>query len=77
MYAPLAPEVPTTVLYLPTILSREACAKHKVPVGIPCFHILPGYDSQNRLAGVCDKRARRAGFNHPIGANSLRMNRRK
>lgn len=68
-------EVPTTDLYLPSVMDRQQCPKHKAPQGVPCFHIprvKGGY-----FGAVCNKRAKRAGFNAPIQERSLRMNRGK
>jgi hypothetical protein len=64
----VAPEKPTTALFMDTILDRQACPKHKAEKGFPC-----GWLGPHRV--VCNKRARRAGFNHRISEKSLRLNR--
>lgn len=56
--------------FIPTVLSRKACATHNAPKGIPCFHIHKldgGYG-----AAVCNVRAKRTGFNARINPSSLR-----
>lgn len=66
-------EKPSTELFLDSVLERVDCRKHKVPTGVPCFHIYKttgGY-----FPAVCNKRAVRAGFNAPIRPESLRLNR--
>lgn len=69
------PEKPTTELFLPTILDRLGCGRHKVPVGVPCFHVVR--DGFGRGAGICNYRAKKAGFNHPVDPKSLRRNQGK
>lgn len=58
----------TTERFLPVVLDRGACVTHNVPVGIPCFHLArrDGY-----YAGICDSRARKAGFVGKISPESL------
>lgn len=55
------------------ILKETSCGKHRVPVGIPCYHMakpLGGY-----YAGVCGVRIKKAGFIGQISETS--MNRTK
>lgn len=75
MYHKNTPEKPTTERFLSTVIERQACVKHNVPEGIPCWHITRGSGGFGFLAGVCDKRAQRAGFSHDISEKSLRLNR--
>lgn len=63
-------EPPTTDLYLPRVMARKACERHRVPEGVPCFHV-PKKDESGYFAGVCNDRAIRAGFNNPIRPESL------
>lgn len=63
-------ESPTTDLYLPRVMARKACEKHKVPEGIPCFYI-PKKDESGYLGAICNDRAIRAGFDNPIRPESL------
>lgn len=69
-----AAEKPTTELFLDTILDRRPCPKHKAAIGEPCW-VLERSLRGGALA-VCNRRARAAGFNHPIDPKSLRLNRK-
>lgn len=64
---------PTTETYIQTIIDRENCGTHKAWQGIPCWVLenSAGYF----LMGVCNKRAKKAGFKHPVSENSLRSHR--
>ncbi len=73
MHTNLAPEKPSTELFLETVVTREPCGKHRAHRGTPCW-ILEGV-SGFLLQGVCNKRARKAGFTHRISDKSLRLNR--
>lgn len=59
-------------VHIPTILERTECPQHKVPLGIPCFHV--DYDTvEGYGAGVCNNRVARAGYNGEITSFSLRQ----
>lgn len=62
------PEI-TTEVFLETIIDRVACKWHKKPKGEAC-HILPGM--RHPLYGICNWRAKKAGFNAPIQEKSMR-----
>lgn len=64
----LAPEEPSTDLFMDTIIARVHCPKHKADSGEPCWSI--GIYGQ-----ICNRRAKRAGFNHKISEKSLRLTR--
>lgn len=57
--------------HIQSIISRVECKKHRVPEGIPCYHLrldsVEGYG-----AGVCGPRIKLAGFVGQISAMSLR-----
>ncbi len=56
--------------WLPSLIDREACDKHKVPLGTPCFHVKTV--AGKVLPGICNLRARNAGFTGKIDNKSLR-----
>lgn len=60
--------------YIQTILDREACNRHQAPNGIPCFHI-PKSTENGYFAGICNRRAKKAGFIGSPGPQSLRKTR--
>lgn len=76
MYNKLTPQEPTFERFMQTIISRGGCGRHRVPSGVPCFHIPSGVEGSGYLSGVCNWRAKRAGFNNSISEKSLRLNRR-
>lgn len=63
----------TSETYVPTIIERENCGSHKAQRGIPCW-ILVSNDGYF-LKGVCNKRAKKAGFNHPVSNKSMQSHR--
>lgn len=70
---PIAPEVPTTEQFVWTVVDREPCGKHQAHKGTPCWQIIQS-DGMGTGA-ICNKRARKAGFNHRISEKSLRLSR--
>jgi hypothetical protein len=74
------PPMPFTSLnsgkHIDRIVNATLCMVHKVPIGIPCYHIQPGTTGHfGRLAGVCGKRIRKAGYNGRITDQSLQLGR--
>ena len=61
----------TSELFIPTVIARQSCVHHKVEMGDPCYKVYPTHGGE--LHGVCNKRARGAGFNHKISSKSLSM----
>lgn len=59
-------EAPSTEMYIPTVLERTSCSKHNAERDEPCYYI-------DGLRGVCNRRAKSAGYNHPI-SDKARMN---
>jgi hypothetical protein len=53
------------------ILSRTECTKHKVPNGIPCWHI--PIDGFGYRAALCGKRIKLAGYAGKISAMSMQQ----
>ncbi len=72
MYTKNTPERPTTELFISRILDREACDEHKMPIGIPCWHIHTTSDGYK--PAVCNERAKKAGFDSNISEKSLLAN---
>jgi hypothetical protein len=68
-------ETPTTELYLDAVLERQSCQKHDAEKGSPCWGITES--SGVGRGAVCNKRAKRAGFNNKVSEKSLRLNRHK
>jgi hypothetical protein len=68
MYNTFAPEVPTTDLFMTTIVENQACPKHSASKGQACGNLGP-------YRVICNSRARAAGYNHKINSDSLKMKR--
>lgn len=66
-------EKPTTELFVVAVTEREECKKHSASIGWPCWGIIQADGLY--MNAVCNTRARKAGFNHPIRPESLRLNR--
>ena len=58
-------DVPSTATFIPQVMAASHCKKHRAAVDKPCYKIL---DKQ----GVCNARAKRAGYNAPISEKSMR-----
>lgn len=67
-FTPAKGDKPTTELFMDAVLERQACRHHKAEKGQPCGWMGP-------FRAICNKRAKAAGFNHPIHPGSLRLNR--
>ena len=66
----MAREKPNTGEHIDDIVNRTTCEKHKVPKGVPCFHI--HYDTAEKYGpAVCGPRITKAGFNGSIQPSSL------
>lgn len=66
-------EKPTTELFVVAVTERQECKKHSASIGWPCWGIIQADGLY--MNAVCNTRARKAGFNHPIRPESLRLNR--
>lgn len=66
-------EKPTTELFVVAVTERQECKKHRASIGWPCWGIIQADGIY--MNAVCNKRAKAAGFNHPIRPESLRLNR--
>lgn len=75
MFKNVTPERPTTDRYLDRIIDETSCKKHEAEAGDPCWGVaeLSGLGR----GAVCNSRAKKAGFNHPISIHALRLNRQK
>lgn len=60
----------TSEVYLPVVIERETCGSHNAQKGYPCWTLETSGGSL--LLGICNKRAKRAGFNHPVSQKSMR-----
>lgn len=69
---PFEPTEPTTELFLPRVLSRTDCDKHNVPEGLYCFYN-PPLEGDKWIGGVCNSRARRAGFTGKISDQAMQV----
>jgi len=69
------PEKPTTELFMDAVMRRKPCKRHQAGLDFPCWEIIPIEGLPKK--GVCNRRARNAGFNHPIDPRSLRLHRNK
>lgn len=59
----MAHEAPSTETFIDETMSRSNCKKHKADVDEPCYRI-------EHLRGVCNARAKRAGYDHTISDSS-------
>lgn len=62
----------TTDLFIPLVIQRQSCVHHNAEMGEPCYYIWPS-NGREPTSGVCNKRARGAGFNAKISPKSLSM----
>ena len=61
----------TQELFIDTIVSRQPCKKHKRDIGKPCYAM---WSARGKLLmGICNARAKLAGFNGKIDPRSLRI----
>lgn len=54
---------PTTATFIPEVMAASTCKIHKAAIDEPCYVL-------NERRGVCNLRARRAGFTHDISEKS-------
>lgn len=73
MHKRFVPDKPTTALFVERIMNRESCDNHKVPLGVPCWHIHT--TSAGYKPAICNERAIRAGCNSPISEKAVQLNR--
>jgi hypothetical protein len=66
----------TSEKFIEKVLERTDCKKHKAFTGIPCFHIRPANSKFGYLAGICNNRAKRAGYNAPISESAVKLKKR-
>jgi hypothetical protein len=69
-------ETPSTDLFIRTVIDREGCGRHKAEKGEPCW-VISRLRHPHAFFAVCNRRAKKAGYNHPISDNSLRTYRNK
>ena len=50
---------PTTATFIPTVMAASTCKKHKAAIDEPCYELMGRF-------GVCNARAKRAGYDHAI-----------
>jgi len=66
----MARQKPNNGEHISEVVNRTSCERHKVPKGIPCFHVY--YDTRDALGpAVCGARVVKAGFNGTINPSSL------
>jgi len=58
-------ETPTQDSYIDTVIMRGDCMHHAVPKGMACY-TLPALRGSRDHVGVCNSRAKKAGFNGRI-----------
>lgn len=75
MFTKVASEKPTTELFVQSVVDKVGCNKHDADKGFACWGIETS--SGLGLGAVCNRRAKRAGFNHKISEASLRLHRKK
>lgn len=54
---------PTTATFIPDVMSASHCNKHQAAIDEPCYIL-------NDRRGVCNARAKRAGYDHPVSDKS-------
>lgn len=57
---------------IPHIVDTTSCGKHEVPPGIPCFGVELSTVENGYSPGICNARAKLAGFNGKISPGALR-----
>lgn len=62
---------PSNLLRIPIVMDRDECGRHGAPLGIPCFHV-PKSSGNGYYAGICNKRAKKAGFNSRVSPEAMR-----
>lgn len=63
-------------LKITRIVNSTTCADHAAGItGMPCFHV-PKLGGFGYFAGICGKRAKKAGMNGRVSPASLRLMRR-
>lgn len=68
-------DTPTLDRKMDGILTGTDCKKHEKPTGMPCFNLLSG-NGKGILFGICNTRAKRAGFVGKINPQSLQKSKR-
>ena len=61
---------PTTALFMPTVVSETTCPNHHADRGVYCF-THEALNSDRIIAGICNRRAKKAGFDGLIKPSSL------
>lgn len=69
-----APAAPTTERFMTQVIDDQPCGRHRAPRGMGCW-VLHG--SLMDLAGICDYRAKKAGYRGKISESSLSRHRPK
>jgi len=64
--------VENTGVHLHALIARTECDVHKVPTGIPCYHIPNNMNTEAYYVGACGSRIRSGGFNGKISPQSMR-----
>lgn len=60
--------------HLHRAIDTTSCGVHKVPTGIPCWHMPKNVEGAEGFYGaICGKRIRKAGFIGKISASSMRV----
>lgn len=63
--------------HIPDVMNRVICKRHGADVGEACWSVLSGSNSERVINGICNRRAKLAGYNGTISETSLRINRRR
>jgi hypothetical protein len=63
-------EIHTFDRFMGEIIQTEPCKKHRAEKGDACFHIQS--ESGTTRIGICNYRAKKAGFNAAVNNKSLR-----
>jgi hypothetical protein len=60
--------------HLHRAIDTTSCGVHKVPTGVPCWHMIKNVEGGEGFYGaICGKRIRKAGFIGKISASSMRV----
>ena len=60
--------------HLHRAIATTSCGVHKVPTGVPCWHMIKNVEGAEGFYGaICGKRIRKAGFIGKISASSMRV----
>lgn len=71
MHLPKPDPAPDFTLFIEDIVVRSHCDRHGVPKTVPCYILHSGVNPEHSHIGICNGRARSAGFSGKISQEAL------